>query len=133
MPVVYTSTLTNDSLNRDRFANSSDTEGASVYKLGEMVYNLSQTPQIYLDHYVGEEQGTLLLGWDTVDEVFPPGLIDEMFQAYGDFVEALATKETLWQANPRQIMQQLFPSQQLVKLARVNDTEIGRASCRERV
>ena len=122
MPVVYTSTLTNDSLNRDRFANSSDTEGASVYKLGEMVYNLSQTPQIYLDHYVGEEQGTLLLGWDTVDEVFPPGLIDEMFQAYGDFVEALATKETLWQANPRQIMQQLFPSQQLVKLARVNDT-----------
>ena len=124
MPVVYTSTLTNDSLNRDRFANSSNTESASIYELGEVVYSLSQTPQIYLDHQVLEEQGALIINWDAVDEVFPPGMLDDMFQAYGDFVEALATQERLWQADPRQIMQQLFPPQQSVQLAKVNNTAL---------
>ncbi|NEZ55582.1 non-ribosomal peptide synthetase [Adonisia turfae] len=123
MPVVYTSTLTNDSLNRDRFANSSNTESASIYELGEVVYSLSQTPQIYLDHQVLEEQGALILNWDAVDEVFPPGLLDDMFQAYGDFVEALATEESLWQADPRQLMQRLFPPQQAAQIAMVNATE----------
>jgi pyochelin synthetase len=124
MPVVYTSTLTNDSLNRDRFANSSSTESASIYELGEVVYSLSQTPQIYLDHQVLEEQGALILNWDAIDEVFPPGLLEEMFVAYGDFVEALATREELWQANHLQIMEQLLPKQQLQQLATVNNTEI---------
>ena len=122
MPVVYTSTLTNDSLNRDRFANSSSAQRASIYELGEVIYNLSQTPQIYLDHHVQEEKGALILNWDTVDEVFPPGLMDDMFQAYGDFVEALATEKTLWQAEPRQIMQQLFPTRQAIQIANVNAT-----------
>ncbi|NEQ96386.1 MAG: AMP-binding protein, partial [Cyanothece sp. SIO2G6] len=122
MPVVYTSTLTNDSLNRDRFANNTTTESASVYELGELVYSLSQTPQIYLDHQVLEEKGSLILNWDAIDEVFPPGMLDDMFQAYGKFIEALATQEAIWQADPRQIMQQLFPPQQTAQLASVNDT-----------
>ncbi|VEP17550.1 hypothetical protein H1P_6270012 [Hyella patelloides LEGE 07179] len=121
MPVVYTSTLTNDSLNRDRFAGSSNTESASIYELGEVVYSLSQTPQIYLDHQVLEEQGALILNWDAVDEVFPPGLLDEMFATYGDFIEALGTREELWQANPQQIMEQLLPPQQVELIQKVNN------------
>ena len=117
MPVVYTSTLTNDSLNRERFANSSSTDSATIYELGEVVYSLSQTPQIYLDHQVLEDQGALVLNWDAIDEVFPPGLLDDMFQAYGKFIEALATQDAIWQAGPRQIMDQLFPPQQAAQLA----------------
>jgi len=123
MPVVYTSTLTNDSLNRDRFAESSNQESASIYELGEVVYSLSQTPQIYLDHQVLEEQGSLILNWDAVDEVFPPGLLDEMFTTYGDFVEALADREELWQASPQSIRQEILSLTQVKLIQTINSTE----------
>lgn len=51
MPVVFTSTL---ALGLDL---------GTVTQLGEMVYGISQTPQVWLDHQVMEENGALVFNW----------------------------------------------------------------------
>ncbi|AJC62132.1 non-ribosomal peptide synthetase [Streptomyces sp. 769] len=63
---------------------------------GDMSWMVSQTPQVWLDHQLYESQGGLLLTWDSVDELFPAGLVDTMFRAYGDLVEALAAPRADW-------------------------------------
>ncbi|MCC5667070.1 amino acid adenylation domain-containing protein [Nostoc sp. CHAB 5784] len=81
MPVVFTSTLTQD--------NREQTTERSWHS--ELVYSLSQTSQVYFDHQVGEVAGALVFNWDTIDDLFPPGLLDEMFHTYSEFLEHLAT------------------------------------------
>ncbi|MFC5288461.1 amino acid adenylation domain-containing protein [Actinokineospora guangxiensis] len=56
-----------------------------------VVYGISQTPQVLLDHQVYEEVGTLRYNWDHLADAFPPGLIDAMFAAYGTLLHSLAT------------------------------------------
>ena len=41
---------------------------------------ITQTPQVWLDHQVIEDAGGLLFNWDAVEELFPPGLLDDMFE-----------------------------------------------------
>ncbi|MDF3845325.1 non-ribosomal peptide synthetase [Pseudomonas citronellolis] len=50
--------------------------------LGRLSYMVSQTPQVWLDHQVYEEDGALLLAWDAQDALFPEGMLDAMFSAY---------------------------------------------------
>ncbi|HLP90495.1 MAG TPA: amino acid adenylation domain-containing protein [Nostocaceae cyanobacterium] len=93
MPVVFTSNL-----------GSKDIASTSALnKFGELVYSVSQTPQVILDHQVYEDGGTLVLIWDAVDEVFPAGMLDDMFSAYCHFLTCLATEEATWQSPKRQI------------------------------
>ncbi|MFI9362720.1 amino acid adenylation domain-containing protein [Kitasatospora sp. NPDC053057] len=50
---------------------------------GDYVWGVSQTPQVWLDHQVTEAPGGgVRLNWDAVEELFPDGLLDEMFAAY---------------------------------------------------
>ncbi|MBK6688725.1 MAG: amino acid adenylation domain-containing protein [Deltaproteobacteria bacterium] len=63
---------------------------------GESVYSVSQTPQVWLDHQVYERQGKLLLYWDAVEALFPEGLLDEMFEAYGALLESLTEDDSVW-------------------------------------
>ncbi|HEY6324560.1 MAG TPA: condensation domain-containing protein, partial [Thermoanaerobaculia bacterium] len=72
-------------------------ETAGPALLGEEVYGISQTPQVLLDHQVGERDGTLIYNWDAVEELFPAGLLDAMFAAYGGLLERLAAGEEAWQ------------------------------------
>jgi amino acid adenylation domain-containing protein len=51
---------------------------------------------VWLDHGVSEQEGELVLIWSFVDQLFPSGLVDDMFQAYVGLVEALATTEAAW-------------------------------------
>ena len=60
MPIVFTSTLTQERRTR------------AVSALGTMVYGISQTPQVWLDHQVSEQEGMLVLNWDAVEALFPP-------------------------------------------------------------
>lgn len=83
MPVVFTSGLGIDQWNEGEW-------------LGKLVYNISQTPQVWLDHQVVEQDGALCLFWDSVDELFYEGMLDEMFEAYSSLVEKLATEEQIW-------------------------------------
>lgn len=110
MPVVFTSTLIQDSQNQ---------QSTPMSWLGELVYSITQTPQVYLDHQVFEDAGTLILHWDAVEEVFPEKLLDDMFAAYSNFLENLANKEELWQTKTRQ----LLSPEQLKQLAAINETD----------
>jgi amino acid adenylation domain-containing protein len=110
MGVVFTSTLgISDLTQQDWWVN----------QFGEMVYGITQTPQVWLDHQVIEQQGTLQFNWDVVEELFPPGMVDEMFRSYCDYLQQLATEEHPWQ----QTHPQLLPPQQLQQLQQVNQTE----------
>ncbi len=57
---------------------------------GRVGYMVSQTPQVWLDFqtYVHDEE--LMLCWDAVDELFPGGLLDDMFDALQDLIQGLA-------------------------------------------
>ncbi len=78
-PVVYTSTLhsRNHALN-------------TLERLGERVYNIIQTPQVFLDLQVYERQSALLFHWDCVEELFPRAVPDEMANAYRQTLSDLA-------------------------------------------
>ncbi|MBB1243057.1 amino acid adenylation domain-containing protein [Streptomyces durbertensis] len=77
--------------------------------LGEPGFAVSQTPQVLLDHQVYEDRGALTYKWDAVEERFPPGVLDEMFHAYGSLLRALADDEAAWDARH---LPDLLPEQQ---------------------
>lgn len=110
MPVVFTSTLTQNPLSE---------QSSAMDWLSESVYNVNQTSQAYLDNQVSEAAGALVFNWDAVEELFPSGLLDDMFVAYGNFLESLANSDEFWQANTRQ----LLPPAQVKLLAAINATE----------
>ena len=87
MPVIFTSTLGLESLGQDT---------SILSQLGEIVYSISQTPQVWLDNQLREQNGTLIFNWDAVEELFPPGLLDEMFAAYCDLLQRLITSDAVW-------------------------------------
>ena len=85
MPVVFTGTL--------------GTLGyRSLGRLGKMVYGVTQTPQVTIDQQVFEEDGALVLSWDAVEEVFPAGILDEMFAASSSLLMRLLTDDNSWQS-----------------------------------
>ncbi|HEX8183561.1 MAG TPA: amino acid adenylation domain-containing protein, partial [Blastocatellia bacterium] len=110
MPVVFTSTLG---------IGKSGSGAAASAELGEMVYSSGQTSQVWFDHQVAEQAGALTFTWDTVEELFPPGYIDDMFESYCRFLERLAEDEESWQETGRDLL-----SQKHIQLcAAVNDTQ----------
>jgi len=111
MPVVFTSML-------DLTAQGFRPPFSALGAVGEVVYSLTQTPQVWLDHQVWEEAGTLVLSWDSVADVFPPGLADDMFGAYTRFLGELAEDAAAWQRRGRDHV----PLRQLAQRASVNDT-----------
>ncbi|MFI2608631.1 amino acid adenylation domain-containing protein [Kitasatospora sp. NPDC018619] len=56
---------------------------------GELASSSVRTPQVWLDHQALEEAGELVLNWDVVEEVFPEGVVDGMWEAYLDLVRSL--------------------------------------------
>lgn len=87
MPVVFTSVL----------------DGVDLRTLkpwGELVYSITQTPQVWLDHQVMEEDGTLIFNWDTPEELFPEGMLENMFQFYCQFLYGLLHNHNSWQSDP---------------------------------
>nr|QEO74424.1 short-chain dehydrogenase/reductase SDR [uncultured bacterium] len=110
MPVVFTSNLVHEGLGSEMAASS---------VLGEVTYSISQTPQVWLDHQVSEDQGALVLIWDAVEQLFPEGMLDGMFEVYLGFLEALAADGGTWtQEAPR-----LLPADQGELRQAVNATD----------
>ncbi|GAA2772755.1 amino acid adenylation domain-containing protein [Kitasatospora cinereorecta] len=89
MPVVFTSGL----------GTVADVSAPMDY-FGDITYRLSQTPQVWLDHQVVDFTGSLDLTWDAVEELFPDGLLDDMFATYCQAVRRLAEDEDAWHAGP---------------------------------
>ncbi|WP_280459343.1 non-ribosomal peptide synthetase [Nocardia carnea] len=76
-------------------------------------YTRTQTPQVWLDHQVIELPEGLLLSWDSVDELFPDGLVDEMLTAYHQLVDGLAEMD--WEQPLGTASPTLPPHQQVVR------------------
>jgi amino acid adenylation domain-containing protein len=92
MPVVFTSILGLESFGKT-------VQGG---EFAELVYTVSQTPQVWLDHQVLERRGELVTSWDAVEDLFPEGLLDSLFAAYTNFLVDLASGEEPWhRAAPR--------------------------------
>ncbi len=91
MPVVFTSTIGYGS------DGPGDTE---VFKLGDAVYSITQTPQVWIDHQVMEFEGSLMYNWDSVDEIFPRGMTEDMFGAYTELLKRLAVSDEAWLSPP---------------------------------
>ena len=113
MPVVFTSLL-------NIGANSEERTWAA--RLGEPVYSASQTPQVYFDLVVHEDRGTLVVDGFVVDELFPPGLIDDLFEAFKSFMEQLASDESAWSRTLAQNTAKLLPAYQARLLTEANST-----------
>ncbi|KST68530.1 non-ribosomal peptide synthetase [Mastigocoleus testarum] len=110
IPIVFTSTLGLESLG----------EGISMFEgLGEEVYSITQTPQVWLDNQVREKDGGLIFNWDGVEELFPEGLLDDMFGAYCNLLERLANSESAWV----EAQQELLPPTQQSQQYEVNNTK----------
>lgn len=110
LPVVFTSTLMLDGRRGD--------DSSGFERFGPLTYGTSQTPQVSLDYQIFEWQGDLVYNWDALDDVFEPGVLEEMFEAHHGLLESLAADEGLWL---REAVVPLPPSQAIVR-ARVNDT-----------
>ncbi|MEU8384930.1 AMP-binding protein [Streptosporangium sp. NPDC048865] len=89
MPVVFTSALV--------LGSEDDDPSDGLHFFGEHVYGITQTPQVWLDHQVSEERGELVYNWDAVEELFPAGLLDDMFHAYQELIERLSRDEEAWE------------------------------------
>ncbi len=111
-PVVFTSTL---GLGRGG--------AAALERFGERVFAVTQTPQVWLDHQVLERDGALIYHWDAVEELFPPGLLDDLFAAYRALLDRLAAGEAAW----REPVRDLLPAAQLAARRAANDTGAPRS------
>jgi amino acid adenylation domain-containing protein len=93
IPVVFTSEL--NFANPDEAVNGEQEEKAEEQTTGGL-YSISQTPQVWLDHQVSEHKGVLFFNWDFVEELFPAGMMDEMFDAYLRRLRQLARDPDAW-------------------------------------
>ena len=102
MPVVFTSSLglkINEGNDKNWFENR--------------VFSSSETPQVWLDHQVTEEQGDLVLIWDYIKELFPKEMIPDMFQAYVNMIDGLYEHSENWK----------IPDAELVSIPRIRQFE----------
>ncbi|MEC4812395.1 MAG: amino acid adenylation domain-containing protein [Scytonema sp. PMC 1069.18] len=111
MPIIFTSTIS---------LNGSEEDAVSEKPMGEVVYSISQTPQVWLDNQVSERAGALVYNWDAVEELFPTGLLDDMFDTYCRLLDRLVVEEDIWQETVRQ----LLPSTQMKQRATINATQV---------
>ncbi|MFE2975108.1 SDR family NAD(P)-dependent oxidoreductase [Streptomyces sp. NPDC059258] len=88
MPVVFNSTIGGAPA---KGAAAAGPVGA-LCRMGERgtpVWSGVRTPQVILDHTAFEENDGLILNWDVVEEVFPAGVVDDMFAAYERLIREL--------------------------------------------
>ncbi|RMS80463.1 Non-ribosomal peptide synthetase module [Pseudomonas savastanoi] len=96
MPVVFNSTLSEAAPELAEF-NLADALNA------EHMHSITQTPQVWLDHTLLELEGRLLFNWDSIDELFPVGMIEQMFVAYNALLDRLLAPDA-WSANTAQLI-----------------------------
>lgn len=116
MPVVFTSTLNIAPPGRDEPSRPAEKLTSLSAK---NIYSISQTPQVWLDHQVVETAGELFFNWDVVDDLFPKGMVDEMFAAYCHLLDWLVEDDGAWQQNQRP----LISATHLEQCAAVNRTQ----------
>lgn len=93
--------------------------------MGERGFNISQTPQVWLDNQVHEEQGELVIHWDAVDDLFHKSMIDDMLSAYIKILDSLAESDSAWLQNSFDIL----PQRTTKLIENMNKTETDLPKC----
>lgn len=65
--------------------------------LGKITYMVSQTPGVWLDFQSYIKDGDLVLCWDSVDELFPENMLDDMLNSLEEQLLRLTEKEN-WES-----------------------------------
>ena len=108
MPIVFTSTL----------VQAAEPGDESMFGwLGDVVHEIAQTPQVWIDFALLEVAGGVQMSWHAVRQLFPAGVLDDMFDAFGGLVLGLAD-EAAWAAP----VPELLPGWQRELVAAANDT-----------
>ncbi|MFE7609006.1 non-ribosomal peptide synthetase [Streptomyces celluloflavus] len=110
MPVVFSSTLE---------ADGKDANGDALGAFGDLVHSASQTPQVWLENQIFEDNGKLIIHWNAVAGLFPDGTLEAMFDAYQVLLDQLADDDTVWDRS-RQIVP--LPAAQAEERRRANAT-----------
>lgn len=84
MPVVFTSGLGMEEWSEKRW-------------FGNINYNVSQTPQVWLDHQIIEIDGDLMIMWDSLDALFEEGTLDDMFTSYVKLIQNISESTEAWE------------------------------------
>lgn len=109
MPVVFTSQF--------GVAEPSKADGSGG-PLGKVTCAITQTPQVWIDQQVCEQDGALVFNWDVVEALFPSGMMAAMFGAYRGLLERLASDDESW----HRPVGALLPASQAEIRRAVNDT-----------
>jgi amino acid adenylation domain-containing protein/natural product biosynthesis luciferase-like monooxygenase protein len=109
MPIVFTSLL-----GADGGEGNSDELLAS----SEVMFNLTQTPQVMLDCQISERKGELVIAWDVVTSLFPDGMIQAMLETYCRSLTSLVPDLSRWAESCRLGL----PADQLARRAAANAT-----------
>ena len=120
MPVVFTSLVGAPSPSDDSVPTA--WYGESAW-LGDNIYTITQTPQVWLDHQAREQNGALVFTWDAVEALFPAGLLDDMFDAYRRLLHRLADEEESWQEGRYEMGSKLVAQAALQQRALINSTQ----------
>lgn len=70
-------------------------DGSTLELFGPEVFTVSQTPQVWLNVFVMEQHGGLVVQLDGVDELFPDGLLDDLTEGYQRMLDLLMD-EAAW-------------------------------------
>ena len=111
MPIVFTSLLSPG-------ARGFQSSLTALSDLGEVVFEITQTPQVWLDHQVYEQDEALVFNWDAVEALFPADLLDTMFDSYCRVVRDLADGRGWQETNL-----QLIPAGQIEQRDAINVTD----------
>ena len=96
MPVVVTSTLgmkndeDKEALTENEVVNNPDEKKNS--------YSITQTPQVWIDFQIGDNGKGLVLNWDSIEGLFPKGMLDEMFTSFQNLLDSLINEDRLWKS-----------------------------------
>lgn len=94
-----------------------DVDGSTLELFGPEVFTSSQTPQVWLDVSAFEQHGGVVVQFDSVDELFPDHMVEDLVAGYQRLLEALLTDEA-WQATTFD----LLPDDQRHRREAANDT-----------
>ena len=87
LPVVFTSVL-----------ETADVTPVKRLFDGAPVFASGQTSQVWLDHQVQETNGALMVAWDTVEDLFPPKMVDAMFASFLSLLRHMSGSSRAWRA-----------------------------------
>ncbi|SFU37054.1 non-ribosomal peptide synthetase [Xenorhabdus koppenhoeferi] len=86
-PVVFSNTLTSD---LDEVVTNVGWSEAT------QVYSSNQTPQVWLENQIVLVDGLVQVNWNTVNELFPDGMVEAMLDAYLTLITACAEDDSSW-------------------------------------